>query len=172
MFRGIDVVSSRSARLLGGNRTIAEPFEFIAGLPVSAQPVKKMNDSAGGLFAGTSGPKPPPALSTAVLGMRRGGKVGAVGSTVMRLPFLFNLTLDFPLKPKVLFEERHIRYEHEGGPRDPYLPAILGHNFCLPHHSLPACLFVALHPGGQARAGVWREGPWRAAPQHNLRAQD
>ena len=48
------------------------PLELIAaGLPVSAQPVKKMNDNAGGLFVGTSGPKPPPALSTAVPGMWR-----------------------------------------------------------------------------------------------------
>ena len=74
MFRGLDVVSSRSARLLGGNRTIAEPFEFIAGEQVTAQAVKKISDSAGGLFSGSSGPRPPPALSTAVLGMKRGGK--------------------------------------------------------------------------------------------------
>ena len=46
-----------------------------AGQPVSAQAVKKMNETAGGLFSGSSGPKPPTALSTAVLGMRRGGKV-------------------------------------------------------------------------------------------------
>ncbi|GAX75053.1 hypothetical protein CEUSTIGMA_g2497.t1 [Chlamydomonas eustigma] len=74
LYRGIDVVSSRQARLLGGNRSIAEPFEFIVGEPVSEQPVKKISESAGGLFSGTGGPKPPPALSTAVLGMKRGGK--------------------------------------------------------------------------------------------------
>ena len=166
MFRGIDVVSSRSARLLGGNRTIAEPFEFIAGLPVSAQPVKKMNDSAGGLFAGTSGPKPPPALSTAVLGMKRGGKVGAVGSTVMRLRFLAtdNPTLDFSLRPKELFDGGHLLPDKEAcmvracRPL-PQLP---------PSSPFPACLPAALHPCGQARPGVWREGPGRAAPQHNL----
>ena len=74
MYRGLDVVSSRNARLLGANRTIAEPFEFVAGEPVKVS-VKKVNDSAGGLFAGTSGPKPPPALATSVVGMKVGGKV-------------------------------------------------------------------------------------------------
>lgn len=73
IFRGIDVVSSRSARLLGGNRTIAEPFQFIAGEPVSAKSAKPVGDSAGGLFSGMSGPKAPPALSTAVIGMKVGG---------------------------------------------------------------------------------------------------
>jgi hypothetical protein len=75
MYRGVDVVSSRQARLLGGNRTIAEPYEFVVGEAVDAQPVKKISDSAGGLFSGQGGPKPPPALSTACLGMKKGGKV-------------------------------------------------------------------------------------------------
>lgn len=74
MYRGIDVVSSRSARLLGGNRTIAEPFEFIVGEPVQEQAARMMSDSAGGLFSGQGGPKPPQALSNAVLGMEKGGK--------------------------------------------------------------------------------------------------
>ena len=38
--------------------------------------MKKITDTANGLFAGAGGPKPPPALSSAVLGMRTGGKVG------------------------------------------------------------------------------------------------
>jgi peptidylprolyl isomerase len=75
MYRGIDVVSTRSSRLLGGNRTVAEPFEFIAGEPVRAVSRRAAGDAAGGLFAGGSGPKPPPALSTAVIGMKVGGKV-------------------------------------------------------------------------------------------------
>ena len=74
MFKGIDVVSSRSARLLGGNRTIAEPFQFYAGQPVSEKKAKPVGDSAGGLFSGQSGPRPPAAMSPAVLGMRVGGK--------------------------------------------------------------------------------------------------
>jgi peptidylprolyl isomerase len=74
LYKGIDVVSSRSARLLGGNRTIAEPFEFVAGESISASSIKKINDSANGLFSGQGGPRPPPALSTGVLGMKVGGK--------------------------------------------------------------------------------------------------
>ncbi|CAK0743738.1 hypothetical protein CVIRNUC_001493 [Coccomyxa viridis] len=74
MYKGIDVVSSRQARLLGGNRTISEPLEFVAGGAVAGAAVKKTTDTAGGLFAGSSGPKPPPALSSAVLGMKIGGK--------------------------------------------------------------------------------------------------
>uniref|UniRef100_A0A7R9YVU0 peptidylprolyl isomerase n=1 Tax=Chlamydomonas euryale TaxID=1486919 RepID=A0A7R9YVU0_9CHLO len=74
MYRGLDVVSSRASRLLGANRTISEPFEFIVGSPVAEVSKKQMSDSAGGLFSGQGGPRPPPALSTAVLGMRRGGR--------------------------------------------------------------------------------------------------
>ena len=132
MYKGIDAVSSRSARLLGGNRVLAEvrllpqtgawpavnsdgsstcqcggrlaflgggpggiwlmlppltccactnlapkcaqPFEFVAGSRVSGMAVRKISDADNGLFAGTGGPKPPPALSSAVLGMRVGGK--------------------------------------------------------------------------------------------------
>ncbi|KAG7672634.1 putative Peptidyl-prolyl cis-trans isomerase FKBP18, chloroplastic [Nannochloris sp. 'desiccata'] len=73
IFRGIDVVSSRSARLLGGNRTVAEPFQFLAGEAINAKSVKPVGDSAGGLFSGMGGPKAPPALSTAVVGMKVGG---------------------------------------------------------------------------------------------------
>ena len=52
-----------------------QPFEFRAGEAVVGQGPKKISDSANGLFAGAGGPKPPPALGTAVLGMRAGGKV-------------------------------------------------------------------------------------------------
>jgi peptidylprolyl isomerase len=74
LYRGIDVASSRSARLLGANRTIAEPYEFSVGGKVDGSQVKKINDSAGGLFSGQGGPKPPPCLSRAVIGMRKGGR--------------------------------------------------------------------------------------------------
>eukprot|EP00891_Asterochloris_glomerata_P000752 jgi/Astpho2/752/Aster-x0033 len=82
MYKGIDVVSTRSARLLGGNRAVAEasshavhsqPFEFTAAEKVQEQRAK-VADSAGGLFSGAGGPKPPPAISSAVLGMKPGGK--------------------------------------------------------------------------------------------------
>lgn len=54
---------------------VLQPFEFTAGDVVSGVAVKKISDSANGLFAGSGGPKPPSALGTAVLGMRVGGKV-------------------------------------------------------------------------------------------------
>jgi hypothetical protein len=53
---------------------LLQPFEFTAGESVSVFS-KVAGDTAGGLFAGGSGPKPPPALSTAVIGMKPGGKV-------------------------------------------------------------------------------------------------
>ncbi|KAI7845682.1 hypothetical protein COHA_000796 [Chlorella ohadii] len=71
-YRSLTVVSSLSARTLGGNRTVAEPFEFTAGQPVSG-PSGRSVESAGGLYAG-GGIKPPPALSQGVVGMRVGGK--------------------------------------------------------------------------------------------------
>ena len=54
-----------------------QPFDFVVGEPVSSVGVKKINDVANGLFSGQSGVKPPPALSTAVIGMKPGGKVCA-----------------------------------------------------------------------------------------------
>ncbi|GBF96750.1 peptidyl-prolyl cis-trans isomerase chloroplastic [Raphidocelis subcapitata] len=74
LYRGIDAVSSRYARTLGGNRTVAEPVDFVAGEYVTGQVLKQAGDSAGGLFSGSSGPKPPQALSKAVIGMKPGGK--------------------------------------------------------------------------------------------------
>lgn len=73
-YRGIDVVSSRSARLLGGNRIIAQPLDFVAGEPVIVTTASVDDRGGGGLFAGSSGPIPPPAISTAVYGMKKGGK--------------------------------------------------------------------------------------------------
>lgn len=74
LFRGIDAVSSRSARLLGGNRTIAEPYEFVVGEKVYGAVLKKISEGANGLFSGAGGPKPPQALSLSVVGMKKGGK--------------------------------------------------------------------------------------------------
>ncbi|KAL3146316.1 hypothetical protein ABBQ32_003011 [Trebouxia sp. C0010 RCD-2024] len=75
MYRSLDVVSSRSARLLGANRSIAEPVEFVAGQSAGSGGVKQpAGEGAGGLFSGASGPKPPPALAQAVIGMKPGGK--------------------------------------------------------------------------------------------------
>lgn len=50
-----------------------QPLTFTAGKVVSIAE-KTAGESAGGLFSGQSGPKPPPALSKAVIGMKPGGK--------------------------------------------------------------------------------------------------
>lgn len=53
-----------------------QPFTFTAGRPVSERKARKADGGqAGGSFSGMGGPKPPPALSTSVLGMKKGGKV-------------------------------------------------------------------------------------------------
>lgn len=75
VYRGIDAVSSRYARTLGGNRTVAEPLEFVVGEFVSGSQMKTVGDSGGGgLFSGSPGPKPPQAISKAVVGMKPGGR--------------------------------------------------------------------------------------------------
>ena len=58
LWSGLDVVSSRSARLLGENRTLSEPFEFVVGQSLDSK--AKMSDfSGGGLFSGMGGPQAP-----------------------------------------------------------------------------------------------------------------
>ena len=41
---------------------------------MGSKKAQKVAETAGGLFAGSGGPKPPPALSSAVVGMHVGGK--------------------------------------------------------------------------------------------------
>lgn len=62
---------------------VLQPYDFVVGQPVSEVGVKKINDSANGLFSGQSGVKPPLALSTAVVGMKPGGKVRISSSTAL-----------------------------------------------------------------------------------------
>lgn len=53
-----------------------QPFSFTAGKPVFERRARKAEGGmAGGNFIGAGGPKPPPALSTSVIGMKKGGKV-------------------------------------------------------------------------------------------------
>ena len=59
-----------------------QPFEFTAAEKVQEQRAK-VADSAGGLFSGAGGPKPPPAISSAVLGMKPGGKVSQLSGVVL-----------------------------------------------------------------------------------------
>lgn len=70
LYRGLDVASSREARLLGGNRTVSEPYEFVIGDTIEDVLERA---SLSGLSSG-GGPKPPPALFLATQGMRTGGK--------------------------------------------------------------------------------------------------
>ncbi len=61
-----------------------QPVEFTAGLDVGSGGVKQpAGEGAGGLFSGASGPKPPAALSQAVLGMKPGGKVSETAVPLM-----------------------------------------------------------------------------------------
>ena len=53
---------------------IAEPLDFVAGEPINSAAIPVDDRGGGGLFSGASGPKPPPALTTAVYGMKKGGK--------------------------------------------------------------------------------------------------
>jgi len=78
-FRGVTALSSRAARTLGANRTVAEPFLLTAGGNIKSPPPKKAREGKPGsggsdsLYSGYRGPDPPQALAWAVLGMRRGG---------------------------------------------------------------------------------------------------
>ena len=64
--------------------SVVQPVEFTAGLDVGSGGVKQpAGEGAGGLFSGASGPKPPAALSQAVLGMKPGGKVSETLMTLM-----------------------------------------------------------------------------------------
>jgi hypothetical protein len=74
----LQFTSTLSARVRGaGTRgtlwCTMQPLSFTAGKKVGFME-KTAGESAGGLFSGQSGPKPPPALSVAVLGMKPGGK--------------------------------------------------------------------------------------------------
>ena len=61
-----------------------QPVEFTAGLDVGSGGTKQpAGEGAGGLFSGASGPKPPAALSQAVLGMKPGGKVSETPMPLM-----------------------------------------------------------------------------------------
>jgi len=63
-----------------------QPYTFVVGEPVLGVTLRKAEaDGGNGLFSGSSGPKPPQALSKAVIGMKRGGKVRAARAFVLEL---------------------------------------------------------------------------------------
>lgn len=74
MYRGIDAVSSRESKILGGNRIIAQPYELIVGSPPGKERKREFVENANGLFSAQAAPKPPPALYSITEGMHVGGK--------------------------------------------------------------------------------------------------
>ncbi|GAQ80522.1 FKBP-type peptidyl-prolyl cis-trans isomerase family protein [Klebsormidium nitens] len=74
VYKTLTVVSSRSSKLLGGNRVIAQPYELVVGSKPGSERKRDFVDNANGLFSAQAAPKPPPALYSIVEGMRVGGK--------------------------------------------------------------------------------------------------
>ncbi|KAL5557687.1 hypothetical protein UlMin_033898 [Ulmus minor] len=74
MYRGITAVSSRESKLLAGNRSIAQPYEFKVGDPPGKERKREFVDNPNGLFSAQAAPKPPPALYSVTQGMKLGGK--------------------------------------------------------------------------------------------------
>ncbi|KAL8514429.1 hypothetical protein ACS0TY_013514 [Phlomoides rotata] len=74
LYRGITAVSSRESKLLAGNRSIAQPYEFQVGAIPGKERKREFVDNPNGLFSAQAAPKPPKALYTITEGMRVGGK--------------------------------------------------------------------------------------------------
>ncbi|XP_004952123.1 peptidyl-prolyl cis-trans isomerase FKBP18, chloroplastic isoform X3 [Setaria italica] len=74
IYRGITAVSSRESKLLAGNRSIAQPYEFIVGSPPGKERKRDFTDNANGLYSAQAAPKPPAAMYTITEGMKVGGK--------------------------------------------------------------------------------------------------
>ncbi|XP_062165406.1 peptidyl-prolyl cis-trans isomerase FKBP18, chloroplastic [Alnus glutinosa] len=73
-YRGITAVSSRESKLLAGNRSIAQPYEFKVGAPPGKERKREFVDSPNGLFSAQAAPKPPAAMYSVTEGMKVGGK--------------------------------------------------------------------------------------------------
>ncbi|XP_010256413.1 PREDICTED: peptidyl-prolyl cis-trans isomerase FKBP18, chloroplastic isoform X2 [Nelumbo nucifera] len=74
IYRGITAVSSRESKLLAGNRTIAQPYEFKVGAPPGKERKREFVDNPNGLFSAQAAPKPPAAVYSITEGMKVGGK--------------------------------------------------------------------------------------------------
>ncbi|RLN09997.1 hypothetical protein C2845_PM11G12490 [Panicum miliaceum] len=74
IYRGITAVSSRESKLLAGNRSIAQPYEFIVGSLPGKERKRDFADNANGLYSAQAAPKPPAAMYTITEGMKVGGK--------------------------------------------------------------------------------------------------
>ncbi|KAL6848525.1 hypothetical protein ACP4OV_021819 [Aristida adscensionis] len=74
VYRGITAVSSRESKLLAGNRSIAQPYEFTVGSLPGKERKRDFADNANGLYSAQAAPKPPIAMYTITEGMKLGGK--------------------------------------------------------------------------------------------------
>ncbi|XP_071698257.1 peptidyl-prolyl cis-trans isomerase FKBP18, chloroplastic-like isoform X2 [Rutidosis leptorrhynchoides] len=74
VYNKITAVSSRESKILAGNRTIAQPYEFKVGAPPGRERKRDFVDNPNGLFSAQAAPKPPPAMYNIVEGMKVGGK--------------------------------------------------------------------------------------------------
>ncbi|CAD6248345.1 unnamed protein product [Miscanthus lutarioriparius] len=74
IYRGITAVSSRESKLLAGNRSIAQPYEFTVGSLPGKERKRDFADNANGLYSAQAAPKPPAAMYTITEGMKVGGK--------------------------------------------------------------------------------------------------
>ncbi|KAK9057221.1 hypothetical protein SSX86_024588 [Deinandra increscens subsp. villosa] len=74
VYNKITAVSSRESKILAGNRTIAQAYEFKVGAPPGRERKRDYVDNPNGLFSAQAAPKPPPAMYSVVEGMKVGGK--------------------------------------------------------------------------------------------------
>ncbi|GLT35266.1 hypothetical protein SLA2020_097340 [Shorea laevis] len=74
IYRGITAISSRESKLLAGNRSIAQPYEFKVGATPGKERKREFVDNPNGLFSAQAAPKPPPAMYSITQGMKVGGK--------------------------------------------------------------------------------------------------
>ncbi|KAA8537382.1 hypothetical protein F0562_026931 [Nyssa sinensis] len=74
VYRGITAVSSRESKILAGNRTIAQPYEFQVGAPPGKERKREFVENPNGLFSAQAAPKPPRAMYLITEGMKVGGK--------------------------------------------------------------------------------------------------
>ncbi|XP_047080693.1 peptidyl-prolyl cis-trans isomerase FKBP18, chloroplastic-like [Lolium rigidum] len=74
IYRSITVVSSREAKLLAGNRSIAQPYVFTVGSLPGKERKRDFADTANGLYSAQASPKPPAAMYMITEGMKVGGK--------------------------------------------------------------------------------------------------
>ncbi|CAH2036693.1 unnamed protein product [Thlaspi arvense] len=73
-YRSITAISTRESKLLAGNRSIAQPYEFKVGSTPGKERKREFVDNPNGLFSAQAAPKPPPAMYYITEGMKVGGK--------------------------------------------------------------------------------------------------